>query len=430
VVNAKAFCCLVLMSAAALGAAGVSRPARFTSGPGAMAVLSFEVADMCAGQGPQDATALGVWVDGQYEHEVLVFPGSGRARYDSLLGPFRAGSHRVELRASRFWPPSRCIDPGSPAVVSIETGQPRHAVLSHAPVLEMRADTVGEQTDLPLFAYVEELGQSDRPVFRYTQVFTNEDGGTATRALYARWGRTADIEQVYEVELDGARLAREEFQGPDHEVRAFRGRRRGAAPVLLVATLNNMVIDRGRGVAEVRPVPEVVNLAEATRESVMDTRPWAMGVIAREQSREGHVDAHAPDDERWLRVAPDARHHVYFEARLSLDHSAVAAWVQDRGGRRNWSHYGRPALAVDRNGWVRMAVSLSAGSASDLAAAGWACLPAVPGTKAASCTVETARVFVFGDDWVPGRNLVTPGRFTLRPGEEGHLALSTEKERR
>ena len=42
--------------------------------------------------------------------------------------------------------------------------------------------------------------------------------------------------------------------------------------MLLVATLNNMVIDRGRSLAAVRPVPAVVDLSRATRESTMDDR--------------------------------------------------------------------------------------------------------------------------------------------------------------
>ena len=68
--------------------------------------------------------------------------------------------------------------------------------------------------------------------FRYSVIFTNEDGGTATDRLMATWGRTTDIEYVY-----GARSTRqgkivaEEFQGPGHEVPAFRGRHEGRHPL-------------------------------------------------------------------------------------------------------------------------------------------------------------------------------------------------------
>ena len=40
--------------------------------------------------------------------------------------------------------------------------------------------------------------------FRYSVIFTNEDGGTATDRLMATWGRTTDVEFVYGVTLDRA----------------------------------------------------------------------------------------------------------------------------------------------------------------------------------------------------------------------------------
>ena len=35
-------------------------------------------------------------------------------------------------------------------------------------------------------------------------IWSNEDGGTNTPALMARWGRTTDIEWIYRVVLDRA----------------------------------------------------------------------------------------------------------------------------------------------------------------------------------------------------------------------------------
>ena len=106
-------------AATTLGASGLSakaQPAVFTAGPGAMAVVTIPMADACAASGPQDATAFGVWVDGRYEQEIVVYPGSGRTQYDALLGPFPAGRHRVELRPSSFWRPGGCVRPGRPLV--------------------------------------------------------------------------------------------------------------------------------------------------------------------------------------------------------------------------------------------------------------------------------------------------------------------------
>jgi hypothetical protein len=306
----------------------------FQTGPAAMAVMSVKATDACAAPAAPRVSAMAVWVDGRIDHELLLFPGSGKGRYDTLIGPFTAGRHSIELRASAFWKAAACLQVAEAATEVVEADHPRHATLSRAPVLELRADTVGEETDVPLFEYVEDLAEEGGRRLRYTVVFSNEDGGTQTRALLARWGRTTDIEQVYEVTFRHGEVIREEFQGPDHEIREFKGRRRGLAPTLLVGTLNNMVTDRGRGIAAVRPVPEGVELASATRESTMDARPWAYRVMQGEMTAEGRIAAAAASDERWLRVAPDPREHVYLEARLTLEHASVAAWVRDKSGRR------------------------------------------------------------------------------------------------
>ena len=56
-----------------------------------------------------------------------------------------------------------------------------------------------------------------RPLLQYTAIFSNEDGGTSTRALMARWGRTTDIEYIYRAWLDASRRGRARHhpgQGP------------------------------------------------------------------------------------------------------------------------------------------------------------------------------------------------------------------------
>jgi hypothetical protein len=342
--------CAVLGLAATCCADGGGLRTTVTAGADAMAVVSITVSDGCPDPPPQRVAAWSVWVDGRRSHEVLLFSGTGLARYDSLLGPLTVGRHRLELRRSDLWRPVDCASVQRLDARAFPPGTPQHAMYRHAPILELRADTIGEQTDLPLYAYAERLQTGAESTWRYTVVFSNEDGGTPTRALLARWGRTTDIEQVYEVSTAAERITREVFQGPDHVSRAFGGRRLGDAPVLLVATLNNMVVDRGRSLAAVRLVPALVDLTRATRESTMDDRPWVYRVMEHELAAEGRIAADAPLDDRWPTVAPDPLSHVFFEARLRLDRAVAVAWVTDRSGHRLWSHYGRMALAIDRDG--------------------------------------------------------------------------------
>jgi hypothetical protein len=317
-----------------------------------------------------------------------------------------------------------CLTAGTVGVTGVDAASPVYQAYRHAPVLELRADTVGEQTDVPLYAYVERLpGNGGETTLRYSVVFSNEDGGTPTRALLARWGRTTDIEEVYGVTFAGGRVVTEEFQGPDHAVRHFLGRRRGVAPVLLVATLNNMVIDRGRGVAAIRPVPSEIDLAAATRESTMDSRPWVYRLMELERGAEGRIAADAPVDNQWTKKAPDAREHVFFEAKVVLDRTVAAAWVEDRTGQRYWSHYGHLQMAIDRNAWVRSAVAIGANPGAAIAAAGWACIAAPDQPATGVCDIEATRVFALDADRRPGQNRTSPERFRLKAGGEVRLAL-------
>src|SRR2546430_7576501 len=157
-----------------------------------------------------------------------------------------------------------------------------------APVLHARANTVGRFTDVPILMWYEVVPTSRGREFRYSVVFTNEDGGTATDRLMATWGRTTDIEFVYGVELDAAgRVVAEQFQGAGHEMPAFGGRRDARHPLLWIATDNNMVSDRGTTTVRYAPAPEHFELTDVSREAVMDAHPWSYALAGQEMQREG-----------------------------------------------------------------------------------------------------------------------------------------------
>ena len=59
-------------------------------------------------------------------------------------------------------------------------------------------------TDVPLLAYHTSTppDAAGNRTIEYTMIWSNEDEGTDTPALMARWGRTTDIEWIYRVEVD------------------------------------------------------------------------------------------------------------------------------------------------------------------------------------------------------------------------------------
>jgi hypothetical protein len=347
------------------------------------------------------ATALDIAVDGEINTTVLVFGKIGHPAYTALLHTLSPGRHEITALRSPFW--SWPATAGVPTLTAATA--PDSVAVSRAPALWLRADTVGTSTDLPLVLYAEDLRVNGTGVLRYSYIFSNEDGGTATPALLARWGRTTDIEMAYEEEWKDGRVVASRYQAPDHHVLAYAGPRQADHPSLLDATLNNVFLDRGRSGVRVTMVPLLVDLQSATRESVMDKNAWVYRRMANELAEEGKATVYG-----------DVREYLYVDARLTLSESAVAAVARGADGTWRASDRGIKDLAVDRNGWVRIAIPNSR-NATDV---GFVCYPSKPG--AGRCRVEISRVLSLDDGYKPGPDKGT-GTLELVAGEMRSIAL-------
>ncbi len=72
----------------------------------------------------------------------------------------------------------------------------------NAPFIYARPDTIDKFSDIPLITYYEIFDEPENiKKIRYTTIFSNEDGGTQSAALMARWGRITDIEWIYEMRV-------------------------------------------------------------------------------------------------------------------------------------------------------------------------------------------------------------------------------------
>jgi hypothetical protein len=346
-------------------------------------------------------TALDVTVDGEVKTTVLVFGKIGHPPYTALLHALPAGRHEITAQASPYW----AWPTGAPAPTLSAAAAPDSVVVSHAPALWLRADTIGTSTDLPLVLYAEDLRVDGTGVLRYSFIFSNEDGGTATPALLARWGRTTDIEMAYEEEWKGGRMVTARYQAPDHHVIEYAGPRQSEHPMLVDATLNNVFLDRGRTAVRITMVPTLVNLESATRESVMDRAPWVYRRMADELQEEGKTAVYG-----------DVRQYLYVDAKLTLADAAVAAIARGEDGTWRSSDRGIKELAVDRNGWVRIAIPGSR-RATDI---GFVCYP----TKATAgrCRIEISRVLSLDDEYKPGSDRGA-GTLDLQVGEMRSIPL-------
>jgi hypothetical protein len=359
----------------------------------------------------REGAAVSISVDGRYRQHVMLTRGEAESQYRVLLGRYARGAHAVTVATD----PSanaagvKAVQVSRVDVAIVKEGDPAFEGLAHAPILQARPNTIGRFTDVPLLMWYETGPTPRGRQYRYSVIFSNEDGGTATDRLMATWGRTTDIEFVYGVELDANGLVvAEEFQGPDHKVLPFRGHKDARHPIEFVVTDNNMVSDRALASQtptrpmRYAPAPELFDLTNQSREAVMDAHPWTYRVTTQEMTREGKiVDDAAPGSGR----IPDPRRFVFVEACSELEGAALAFGVRVKTpSGREWfdSHRDRDQFRIVRSGCFRGAVPLprDAGPVDAIRFRAWR----QADTNVAQPRVRVTRVnsiFTLGDDLLP-----------------------------
>ena len=357
------------------------------------------------------AAVVTLRLEGKSPHYVTLFAGPEPRTYAVFLGELAAGEHRLILERDPKWsaPESR-FELLSVRFRQLRPGDPDYPLVAHAPVVYARQDTLGRFSDVPLTAYCERLEEGGRRLLQFSMIFSNEDGGTSTRALMARWGRTTDIEYLYRVYLDGAgRPARTTIQTRDHKEVDFQGASEGLHPLLYVVTRNNMVAGEGPATLRYQLAPRLVDLSRASRELVMDEDPVLNRVAAQELRRENKL---RPFGTVRAENISDPRNYLYLEMKLDNRDSAAAALVRLEG-EDLWrsSNLGRSDYAISRSGWVRTTIELPPGTRPErIAEIGFQCLvipQKVNGKdlwpEAGLCRLEAVRrCFLLDEDYRPG----------------------------
>lgn len=351
-------------------------------------------------QSGKEAALATVFVDGRAQQQIMLYAGTRQFTYSVFLGALAAGEHDVDVRG-----------PG------VEFSRARFRedssdVIANAPILYARANTIGKYTDIPLIVYCERLSDNGSPFLQYTVIFSNEDGGTSTRALMARWGRTTDVEYVYRTFSGRATI-----QTKDHKEVEFRGRRDGTHPLLMPITDNNMIgeLDAPNPV-RYQIAPILVDLAGHSREEVMDQHPIAYELMAKELQREAKLRPFgAVDGEK----VSDPLNYLYVEMKLAKRESLVATLVHLKGDPRWYSsHLGHTDFAIrtwtrgsaeSASGFVRTTVELPPGTRPDqIAEIGFECIVAEKAESDSACRVEAVtKCFFLDRDYRPGANVWT-----------------------
>lgn len=409
---------LLLFSLAALTSAETFN---FTAGASGEMTADIELAAPGAdwAKTGSEASMVDVSIDGKPSQQIMVYAGATKHVYRVFLGKVAPGDHELSIRKNdKYSAPNAGLEIGKVRFAAHETSEPYYQVLAFSPVLFARQNTVGKFTDVPLVVYCEKLDNA----LQYTVIFSNEDGGTSTRALMARWGRTTDIEYVYRVTPSDGKAT---IQSRGHKEIAFEGQKLDSHPLLIPVTDNNMVSGEATSAIRYQIAPVLVDLKNAPREKVMDDNPITYTIAFKEMRREAKL---RPFGVSAGEKISDPSNYLNIDYKVANNESGVNVIVRRKGDSvARSSNLGRTDIAIDRDGWVRTTVELPpATKAADIAEVLFECVVAVPKEKgepfahSGECRIEAVgKAFFVDPDGKPGPNLWSkpPAPATLRTGE-------------
>jgi len=355
-------CALMMFSQAASGQKLSEKIFRLKAQSEVLLELTASAPGTSWAESGSEAAVASSFVDDHYNQDIILFAGSQLFTYKVMLGQTAPGEHtlRIDFNRKQSARTASSIRIRYVKLSFIEPGNAEYQALSLAPVLYARPNTIGRFSDIPLVMWYETEHEGPLTKIRYSVIFTNEDGGTETSALMARWGRTTDIEWVYEVKVDSrGKVVAATFQGIKHQTHEFQGAERNGHPALIVASDNNNVSDHGESEMRfaLRPIP--FDLSHNSREEIMDRHPWIYRLMAAELIREGKISETGKNGNQ----IADPRRYLYFEAESEQHGSAISFAVKLRDDQ-TWytSDLGISRYRIDRSGYFRTTVRLPAGT--------------------------------------------------------------------
>jgi hypothetical protein len=304
-----------------------------------------------------EAAVATIYVDGQYHQDVILFAGAREFTYQLMLGRVGPGEHslRVDFNRKQSAAKAMSVKIGDAKITTIDRSHPEFQAISRAPILYARPDTIGKFSDIPLLMYYDYERASAHNRLTYTVIFSNEDGGTQTTALMARWGRTTDIEWVFEARIGAEGETSAIFQGANHKDTRFAGKLEADHPLMFVTTVNNNFSDQGQSEMRFAPRPLPFDSRTASREEMMDRHPWTYRVMADEMIREEKIT----DERKPGQLINDLRNYVFFDISSNQTGAALSVAVKLKGDSV-WraSDWGIANYRIDRSGNFRTTAPL------------------------------------------------------------------------
>ncbi|WP_096185574.1 hypothetical protein [Evansella halocellulosilytica] len=271
----------------------------------------------------RESALVRLFVNGEYNQDLILFYGEEVFTYERLLGSLPRGNHELTFvfQNVRSSPQISSAEVHKVEIRQVKESDPDIVFYQNAPLIYGRdIDSPYESvyTDTPLTSFYYCDKQEDGSMtLEYHTIFSHEDDGTEANALLSKWGRTTDIEWTYKVRVNGfgERISDEEngevFQGADHVVKEFKGNRGlGDHPVLQTATKNGNFSDEVTSDYRYLLKPIQCLKRDENRESVMNGNPWTYVIATKEIKRQKLIEVlHEPKKEK----LGDPLYYIYIQ---------------------------------------------------------------------------------------------------------------------
>lgn len=319
-----------------------------------------------------ESAVLTIYIDGTdspQNQDIVLFKGDDLFVYKVSLGRIDSGNHSIEVyfNGDKSPPGAQLVYLDELSLIPIALNSWDYDVFRFSPVLygrDLVSDDESVRTDIPLLMWheVDIVGSYKR--IEYSMIWSNEDGGTNSTSLMSRWGRTTDIEWIYEVWVDpGGNVYEEYFQGPGHSYSPFEGDRIDDHPILKTVTINNMVSDEGVSNYKFFLSPERSKHKRHSREILMDEDPWTYEIMALEMIAEGKYESPA---DPFSSAISDARNYLYLEFNTQMVGSGLRLTFATKLKNDSLWYYSDHGLssigAVNAGGWRRSTIELLEGT--------------------------------------------------------------------
>ena len=261
-----------------------------------------------------ESAILTLSINNIYNQDIIIYNGLSEHIYQQSLGYLEAGIYDIDYY---FDYDKSSIDASIINIENIELISTNidSDVLKYSPILYGRnifSWNESNHTDIPLIMYHDISYDENLKTITYGIIFSNEDSriGIGLSDMMLSWGRTTDIEWVYQIIIDNNEIVSEIFQGASHIPTSFDGEKLGTHPYLINATANCNFSDTGTSdylffLSPIHSIP-----IGHTKEYLMDQNPWSYKIMGEELFNENKYEE-IQDPDHWK--MSDVRNYLYIE---------------------------------------------------------------------------------------------------------------------